>query len=1013
MVQVNSVAKSPQCSSTYYSLVQSSSEIAPLACICPSPHFTTMYSPGPQSPRPPLQVPLSTTNLIHIHSLSIQSSMFKKVVNIRHKFTRKKAATSSDSVGPPKGTTRSIHVQRNSCMSQPVLGLDITNDHIPHSPGGNDSSRTDSTDNYSPALQSSPITTWNPGVGTALSQGPLRLYKSTSLPVKARPSNDDMPSAGDHVLERLWTPTIVSSSKKTSNKACDAQQVTPKATMTHISPAPPPSSTSGGVSSRRTSVPRIANMPPLAFRINDDGTVRLSPAIITRPSPRPILNLLTLTLPSTSTTVSSRSTHQNANSNSDDHPRRPHDLSSVPALRLSQDGTNRECDHDNLGTDTEEEVYMDIEDEPSPSPRSQRGGSDDEDGDDLAPSRPSQNSWRFLPKGAATPTLRVVGGEERTPAVTGAASNRLVDYFSARSSLGPLPGRPSTPAGNGNALSRPTLYQHASKSMEDILSPKTEVAPDSGTNKGKMPAQAQEGDGGADILNATPAYTRPDSSSGLRRQSMPIFKYTSDPPPYPSFISSHPTSSTPNVQPRDDEGRETLPSYSNSIHLVAIMPRKMEFTAPGIQAKDRKWRRALCELEGTVFRVYRCPPGLVGGGVIGEWWEKRVGVGDAASGSAPGAGPSVKLDQSGRRGASDDGGGERVNKLTEKASKSERRSRTQDGLLAPLPHQNESTTMAYMSRPMRIASNLLHPITRGGSSPAALRAHSRSRSDANPEGEHVPRSLSNISRDGMHSSSRLNSSLVSRSSNLVLPSTSPTSASRSAFALPLTRRHSIRSSPRPEVPLVPDRADLIKAYTLQHAESGLGNDYLKRKNVIRVRSEGEQFLLQAQDVMGVVEWIEVSCRSFSRGMEIGRVLIGDERDFMLLLISRLTWMSALCLKAPCSRGMFRFIFKIIADVVLIRSAIVDDGEEEDGLMLEILRRAQLIYPIDPLRHEAILPCDIHTHVIICATSIIHTTRWVVIHAIQLLFSVLFLPTYLLSYRILLWLLYYIFHRVSF
>lgn len=49
---------------------------------------------------------------------------------------------------------------------------------------------------------------------------------------------------------------------------------------------------------------------------------------------------------------------------------------------------------------------------------------------------------------------------------------------------------------------------------------------------------------------------------------------------------------------------------------------------------------------------------------------------------------------------------------------------------------------------------------------------------------------------------------------------------------------------------------MIRAYTLQHAESGLGNDYLKRKNVIRVRLEGEQFLLQAADVPSVVEWIE-------------------------------------------------------------------------------------------------------------------------------------------------------------
>ena len=38
---------------------------------------------------------------------------------------------------------------------------------------------------------------------------------------------------------------------------------------------------------------------------------------------------------------------------------------------------------------------------------------------------------------------------------------------------------------------------------------------------------------------------------------------------------------------------------------------------------------------------------------------------------------------------------------------------------------------------------------------------------------------------------------------------------------------------------------------------GLGNDYVKRKNVIRVRVEGEQFLFQAKDVADVVAWIEV------------------------------------------------------------------------------------------------------------------------------------------------------------
>lgn len=59
-----------------------------------------------------------------------------------------------------------------------------------------------------------------------------------------------------------------------------------------------------------------------------------------------------------------------------------------------------------------------------------------------------------------------------------------------------------------------------------------------------------------------------------------------------------------------------------------------------------------------------------------------------------------------------------------------------------------------------------------------------------------------------------------------------------------------------EVVPIPSRSNLIHNYTLQHSESGLANDYVKRRNVIRVRLEGQQFLLQARDVASVVEWIE-------------------------------------------------------------------------------------------------------------------------------------------------------------
>ena len=49
---------------------------------------------------------------------------------------------------------------------------------------------------------------------------------------------------------------------------------------------------------------------------------------------------------------------------------------------------------------------------------------------------------------------------------------------------------------------------------------------------------------------------------------------------------------------------------------------------------------------------------------------------------------------------------------------------------------------------------------------------------------------------------------------------------------------------------------LMKSYSLQHAEFGLASDYLKRKHVIRVRVEAEQFLLSCSRIETLVTWME-------------------------------------------------------------------------------------------------------------------------------------------------------------
>lgn len=48
----------------------------------------------------------------------------------------------------------------------------------------------------------------------------------------------------------------------------------------------------------------------------------------------------------------------------------------------------------------------------------------------------------------------------------------------------------------------------------------------------------------------------------------------------------------------------------------------------------------------------------------------------------------------------------------------------------------------------------------------------------------------------------------------------------------------------------------VRSYSLQWGECGFAADYTKRRHVIRVRAEGEQFLLQTRNDFHMVEWIE-------------------------------------------------------------------------------------------------------------------------------------------------------------
>lgn len=66
------------------------------------------------------------------------------------------------------------------------------------------------------------------------------------------------------------------------------------------------------------------------------------------------------------------------------------------------------------------------------------------------------------------------------------------------------------------------------------------------------------------------------------------------------------------VQPREDEGRETLPAYSTMISLNTILKRKMEFHNAIQRASNRKWHRVMVSLQGTALKLYKPSKGKFG-----------------------------------------------------------------------------------------------------------------------------------------------------------------------------------------------------------------------------------------------------------------------------------------------------------------------------------------------------------------------------------------------------------------
>ncbi|KAH9941786.1 uncharacterized protein BXZ73DRAFT_88208 [Epithele typhae] len=473
------------------------------------------------------------------------------------------------------------------------------------------------------------------------------------------------------------------------------------------------------------------------------------------------------------------------------HPGRPR-----APLRRSADA-DQEATHDNACLDEEDD------EEDGEDGAEETGLDEDSDGssedDEISPSqRPGPSRLPPLPavdtSGFSVP---FADAEQCTPHPPAALLPRTPSptHQAPQPRLVPMPASPDRDP-------RPSLMVDLESTRKDkntIISPKL---------GGVTPKSCQ-----LSILAVNDSDDLITSSTLRRRRSLPTYEPSSDPPPYPDPVFRRRAPAPP-----DEEGREALPPYTNTIFMCGAMPRKMEFLKPGVQSKDRKWRRVYCVLEGTALRIYNCPPEAAGVSAIEHWWESKVGVGDISVVNAVTA-------------RSPNSTAERAPKILEEP--------TPDAPVPPtqLPPPTKSK--------LGIPSKSLGHAPRPPIDPIAAAAR---------------RSVDVLSssRPSMSSTASARPSMDTSASRPSVDGPSLFSRSRLRPSLGTSPEKPDKRSKDKNAPFTPDQEDLIRQYTLQNAESGLASDYVKRKNVIRVRMEGEQFLLQAKDVTSVVDWIETS-----------------------------------------------------------------------------------------------------------------------------------------------------------
>ncbi|RXK34821.1 hypothetical protein M231_07922 [Tremella mesenterica] len=291
-------------------------------------------------------------------------------------------------------------------------------------------------------------------------------------------------------------------------------------------------------------------------------------------------------------------------------------------------------------------------------------------------------------------------------------------------------------------------------------------------------------------------------------------------------------------RPRDEEGMEKLPGYwcasvngvygaaliELQVHIEGLLQRKMEFSSPGVQSRDRSWKKLYFILRGTALQVYKFDPHRFP--LKSETVPVPV-VTDMESEEY------LHVHLPGERRPS--------TSLTLPSSSSPRRASMSTSTSSDQRRTPSSTDTSIRRGSFGHTSG--SSLTIPDNSTSRRASMSASNSPLNPNFN-----TAEINGDGKDTN-LFNSSNSSgrRQSNGSQTASSASYASHGSYG---------STSGGTSLASHFQHNALIKTYTLQNAESGLAADYVKRKNVVRVRAEGQQFLLQTDNARDVVDWIE-------------------------------------------------------------------------------------------------------------------------------------------------------------